>query len=186
MQTIVLSLCNCAPLPEVSRTVFTRSSNHLLSFKENGSPKAACATMDVPSKKLAGRTPLVRSMIWDGMAKSPGLTSSRRDPTAEKARMARTPRDLRAAMLARAGTAEGAMLCPVPCLARKATCLPEGRAQMAMGELGNPQGCFRMNLNNYCAHCNKEICSLFLGLRACCETWSKSRKTRQRLSFVHT
>lgn len=119
---------------------FTRSSSHFVSFNENGSPKAACATMDVPSKKLVGRTPLVRSMIWDGIAKSPGLISSRREPTAENARMARTPRDFRAAMLARAGTAEGAMLWPIPCLARKATWVPEGRAQMVIGELGKPQG----------------------------------------------
>ena len=37
----------------------------------------------------------------------PGLISSRREPTAENARMARTPRDLSADMLAREGTAEG-------------------------------------------------------------------------------
>ena len=64
----------------------------------------------MPSKKLAGRTPLVRSMIWVGSAKSPGAISSRRDPTAEKATTIRTPRDLRAAMLAREGTEEGGMV----------------------------------------------------------------------------
>ena len=37
----------------------------------------------------------------------PGEISSRREPTAENARMARTPRDLRADKLAREGTAEG-------------------------------------------------------------------------------
>lgn len=110
MQTMVLPVCNCAPFPDVSKTAFTRPSNHLVSFNEKGSPKAACATMEVPSKKLAGRTPLVLSMIWDGIAKSPGRTSSRREPTAEKARMARTPKDFKAAMLARAGTADGLML----------------------------------------------------------------------------
>lgn len=29
---------------------------------------------------------------------------------------------------------------PVPCRARKATRVPEGSAQMVMGELGKPQG----------------------------------------------
>ena len=65
----------------------------------------------------------------------------RREPTAEKARMARTPSDLNAAMFAREGTAEGGIECPTPCRARKATFVPEGRAQMAMGELGKPHGC---------------------------------------------
>jgi len=40
----------------------------------------------------------------------PGAISSRRDPTAEKARMTRTPSDLSAAMLAREGTSEGWMM----------------------------------------------------------------------------
>lgn len=35
--------------------------------------------------------------------------------------MARTPKDLRAAMLAREGTAEGLISWPVPCRAMKAT-----------------------------------------------------------------
>ena len=55
--------------------------------------------------------------------------------------MARTPSDLRAAMLARPGTLEGLMECPTPCRVRKATRVPEGRLAMVIGELGNPQGC---------------------------------------------
>ena len=50
----------------------------------------------------------VDDLGWN--SKSPGRTSSRREPTAEKARMARTPKDFKAAMLARAGTADGLML----------------------------------------------------------------------------
>jgi len=46
-------------------------------------------------------------MICEGKTKDPGAISSRREPTAEKARMARTPRDLRADILAREGTEEG-------------------------------------------------------------------------------
>ena len=93
-----------------SRTLATRASSHLTRRVVKGSPNAACATMLVPSKKLAGRTPLVRSMIWLGRTKSPGASSSRREPTAEKARIVRTPRDLSAAMFARAGTEEGGMV----------------------------------------------------------------------------
>ena len=44
----------------------------------------------------------------------PGDISSRREPTAENARIARTPRDLRADMLAREGTADGEMTWPGP------------------------------------------------------------------------
>jgi hypothetical protein len=58
--------------------------------------------------------PLVLSIIWEGKMKDPGEISSRREPTAENARMVRTPRDLRAAILAREGTAEGAMTWPFP------------------------------------------------------------------------
>ena len=79
-------------------------------------------------------------MICVGRTKSPGAISSRRDPTAEKASTAFTPRDLNAAMLARAGTAEGLMEWPGPWRARKATWVPDGRAQMEMGELGKPHG----------------------------------------------
>ena len=42
-----------------------------------------------------------------GNTSDPGEISSRREPTAENARMARTPRDLRADIWAREGTAEG-------------------------------------------------------------------------------
>jgi len=79
-------------------------------------------------------------MIWLGRTKEPGEISSRREPTAEKAMMARTPRDLRAAMLARAGTAEGWIVCPVPWRATKAIGVPDGRVKMDMGEEGSPQG----------------------------------------------
>ncbi len=43
-------------------------------------------------------------------------------------------------MLARAGTADGEMVCPIPCRARKATWIPEGREQIDMGDEGKPQG----------------------------------------------
>jgi hypothetical protein len=43
-------------------------------------------------------------------------------------------------MFARAGTADGLKVCPCPCLARKATLVPEGRAAMVIGEEGKPQG----------------------------------------------
>jgi len=79
-------------------------------------------------------------MIWVGRTKDPGLISSRREPTAENAIMARTPRDLRAAMLAREGTEEGEMVCPLPCRARKAIWVPVGREQIVIGELGKPHG----------------------------------------------
>lgn len=42
-----------------------------------------------------------------GSAKCPGAISSRREPTALNASIVRTPKDLRAAILARAGTVEG-------------------------------------------------------------------------------
>src|SRR6266568_1677790 len=107
MHTIVLSVKSLTPLPSESNALRTRSSSHLTSLLLNGSPNIVCATMVVSWKKDAGRIPLVRSMIWDGMTKDPGEISSRREPTAEKATMARTPRDLRAATLARPGTEEG-------------------------------------------------------------------------------
>ena len=75
-----------------------------------------------------------------GRTNEPGGMSSRREPTAEKARMARTPRDLRAAMLAREGTKDGEMVWCGPCLAIKATVLPEGREAMLMGDEGYPHG----------------------------------------------
>lgn len=46
--------------------------------------------------------------------KDPGDISSRREPTAENARMARTPRDLRADVFAREGTADGEITWPGP------------------------------------------------------------------------
>ena len=84
--------------------------------------------------------PFVRSIIWVGRTKEPGEISSRREPTAEKARMTRTPSDLRAAMLARDGTAEGEMECPCPCLERKATRVPDGSEDIVIGALGKPHG----------------------------------------------
>ena len=54
--------------------------------------------------------------------------------------MVQTPSDLRAAMLARDGTAEGAMECPGPCLAMKAMRVPDGREDIVIGELGKPHG----------------------------------------------
>lgn len=141
MHTMHLSVNSCTPRPCASSTTRTRPASHAESARLNGSPNAACATTLVPSKNDAARTPFVRSMICEGSANAPGAISSRSEPTAEKARMVRTPRDLSAAMLARAGTAEGEMVCPVPCRARKAMCAPEGNEEMVMGEEGKPQGC---------------------------------------------
>ena len=56
------------------------------------------------SKNVQPRTPLVRSMIWSGRRKSRGRMYSWREPTAEKAMIVRTPRERKAAMLAREGT----------------------------------------------------------------------------------
>lgn len=72
--------------------------------------------------------------------KSPGAISSRREPTAEKARIALTPRDLRADIFALEGTSLGDMVCPLPWRARKAIFVPDGKVQMVIGELGKPQG----------------------------------------------
>lgn len=140
IQTTHFPVCSLAPLPSASSVRRTRSSSQRTNLRAKGSPKPAWATTLVPSKKLAGRIPFVRSMIWVGREKSPGAISSRSEPTAENARIARTPRDFNAAILARDGTAEGEILCPMPCRARKATLVPEGREQIFMGELGNPQG----------------------------------------------
>lgn len=79
-------------------------------------------------------------MIWVGSTNDPGDISSRRDPTAENARITLTPRDFNAAILAREGTEEGLMTWPVPCLATKATKVPEGRAETMIGAEGYPQG----------------------------------------------
>lgn len=72
--------------------------------------------------------------------KSPGAISSRSEPTAEKARIAFTPRDLRAEMFACDGTSVGDMIWPLPWRARKAILVPDGKEQMVIGELGKPQG----------------------------------------------
>lgn len=66
--------------------------------------------------------------------------SSRSDPTAEKATIASQPMCLRAAMLARAGTSEGEMVCLRPWREIKATRAPEGRDEMVMGDEGLPHG----------------------------------------------
>jgi hypothetical protein len=79
-------------------------SSHCTSRWLNGSPKAACATAEVSSKKLTGHTPFVRLMICVGSANMPGGISPCREPTALNLRRARTPRDLSAAMFAGRGT----------------------------------------------------------------------------------
>lgn len=107
---------------------------------ENGSPNIAWATTLVPSKKLAGLTPFVRSIICSQRAKSPGAISSLKLPTALNASIARTPRDLSAAMFAREGTADGLIEWPGPWRARNAMSVPEGREQIWRGEDGKPQG----------------------------------------------
>lgn len=88
------------------------STNTLISASY-GAPKPACATMPSSSpypKKLDRLMPLVRSKIWSGTTKSFGRTSSLSEPTAVKATMKRTPMDLSAAILAKFGTLDGAML----------------------------------------------------------------------------
>ena len=139
IQTIHFPVNNCTPFPSSSSAFRTLPSSQCTSFKLNGSPNAVWATM-LPSKKLAGRIPFVRSMICVGITNEPGAISSRREPTAENARTARTPSDLRAAMLAWNGMADGEWMCPAPCRARNATRVPEGRDVMVIGELGYPQG----------------------------------------------
>ena len=136
MHTMHLPVTSFTPRPSSASARLTGPSSHRTSRRLNGSPNAACATTVVSSKKLAGRTPFVRSMICVGRANIPGETSSRSDPTALKARIARTPRDLSAAMFARDGTADGLRVCPNPCLARKATRVPVGREAMVIGEEG--------------------------------------------------
>ena len=74
------------------------------------------------------------------MTKCPGTISSLNEPTAENATIAFTPMDLRAAMLARAGTSVGVMEWLVPCREMKAIWAPEGREEMVMGEEGFPHG----------------------------------------------
>ena len=103
-------------------------------------------------------------MICVGSENVPGGISSRREPTALKANMTRTPRDFRAAMLARAGTAVGFMVCPAPCRARKAMRVPEGREEIVMGEEGNPHGC--ESVSEIATHRWTVVPSL--GLRAFC------------------
>jgi len=92
------------------------------------------------SKKVLGRIPLVRSIIWDGKIKSRGLISSRREPTAEKAMIASTPMDFKAAILALAGTSDGFKWWPVPWRARKPTWLPAAVSQITILALGLPHG----------------------------------------------
>jgi hypothetical protein len=75
-------------------------------------------------------------MIWEGRMNEPGGIDSRREPTAEKARMVWTPRDFRAAMLAREGTEEGGRVWEGPWRAMKAMWKPEGREEIVIGEEG--------------------------------------------------
>lgn len=140
MTTTHFSVCSWTPGAPVSNSFLTRGSIRLINWPLNGSPNIACPTMLVPSKNEEGLIPFVLSIIWEGMTKSPGRISSRKDPTAENATIALTPSDLRAAIFARVGTEDGLMLWAVPCRAMKATRTPDGRAEMVMGELGNPHG----------------------------------------------
>jgi hypothetical protein len=106
IHTTVFFVCS-EPCPASSKTLLTKGAMNSENLLENGSPNVACATMRVPWKKVERRVPLVLSMIWSGMMKSPGRISSRRDPTAENARIAFTPICLSAAILAAEGTSEG-------------------------------------------------------------------------------
>jgi len=75
--------------------------------------------------------------------KSRGLISSRREPTAEKAIIASTPMDFKAAMLALAGTSDGFIKWPAPWRARKATWWPASVSQIIILELGLPHGFYK-------------------------------------------
>lgn len=55
------------------------------------------------------------------MTKSRGAISSRNEPTAVKAMIARTPICFKAAIFASEGTPDGGIECVRPCRARKAT-----------------------------------------------------------------
>lgn len=117
---------------------------------EKGSPKGTCPTIPV-SKKVKGRMPFVRSMIWSGRTKSRGLMASWREPTAEKAITVRTPMWRRAAMLAREGTSWGAISWWRPWREMKAMGmgLPvdgEGWWRIVIGEEGLPQGVWRLRV----------------------------------------
>ena len=79
-------------------------------------------------------------MICEGRINDPGTISSLKDPTAEKAMSARTPKDLRAAILALEGTLEGEMVWLRPWRARNATRVPEGREAIVIGLDGCPHG----------------------------------------------
>lgn len=80
-------------------------------------------------------------MIWSGTTKSLGGMCSRREPTAEKAMMERTPRWRSAAMLAGLGTSEGEISWCVPWREREAMGVLEcGEVRTVMGEEGAPQG----------------------------------------------
>lgn len=148
IHTMHFSVTSFLLLPSSSTSTFfsstaflTRLSSQCTNLLLNGSPNIACATTLLPSpKKLLGRMPLVRSMIWSGRQKVPGGMSSLKLPTALNAIMALTPRDLKAAMFARAGTEEGVIVWPIPCRERKAILTPEGREETVMGEDGKPQG----------------------------------------------
>ena len=140
MQTTVLPVCSLTSPSHSARIFSTRGATNLLSLFEKGSPNIECTTRPSPRKKVSCRIPLVRSMIWSGMTKWPGAISSRKEPTAEKATMAWTPICLSAAMLARAGTSVGVMVCARPCREMKAISAPEGSLEMVIGEDGFPHG----------------------------------------------
>lgn len=91
-------------------------------------------------------------MICDGTTKSFGAISSRSEPTAEKARMVRTPRCFSAAMLAVDGTCDGEIECVRPWRARNATSVPESVRAMLIGDDGKPQGCVRIGTYRLGAH----------------------------------
>jgi hypothetical protein len=107
MQTTVFSVCKRTLPADSFSALSTNGIRNLENALEKGSPKVAWATIFVPSKKLDWRTPLVLSMIWSGIIKSPGRISSLSDPTAEKASIALTPRCFNAAILAAKGTTLG-------------------------------------------------------------------------------
>ena len=140
MQTTVFPVCSFTSPPATWRIFSTLGAINALSLLLNGSPNIECTTNPSPRKKVSSRIPFVRSMIWLGMTKCPGAISSRSDPTAEKAMMAWHPMDLSAAMLARAGTSVGVMVCAGPWRERKAMRAPEGSLEMVMGEEGLPHG----------------------------------------------
>ena len=82
-------------------------------------------------------------MNWSVKTMSPGMYSSRSEPTVDGASMRLTPSCFSAWMFARAGMSVGRMACFLPCLGRNATFLPFN-SPMVMASEGFPYGVSRL------------------------------------------